>query len=156
LEWVDRENPDASRLLTAPIDAHGSADGAIFPDHQADQFQRLVDWVYQVAQKDPPPNTPNQANPLIPGQSPSQSAVQPAVHTVPTLTGPGRAFQIAPGVVPPNVPLASQRFNPGSVRLGQDAWPTPERTSTAPITTPHPLPSADPFDPEVFNRTFHR
>lgn len=155
LEWVDRDDPGVSKLLTAPVESHGSADGAIFKDHQADQYQRIVDWVYQMAGKNPPPRSlPEEAEQPIPGRSPAPSSVLPAVHAAPRESGRGGAFQVAPGVVPPNVPLASQRFNPGSIRLGQDAWPIPSGTGMAASSAPQQLAPADPFDPEIFNRRF--
>ena len=155
LEWVDRDDPSASELLTAPLEAHGSADGAIFKAHEADQYQRLVDWVYQVAQKPPPPRgLPGEAEGPIPGRSPARSSVLPAAHTAPGTPGRDGAFQFAPGVVPRNVPLPSQRFNAGSIRLGQEAWPSTSGSGMAPTSAPQPLQTADPFDSEVFNRRF--
>jgi hypothetical protein len=156
LEWVDRDDPAASKLLTAPLEAHGSAEGAIFKDHQADQYQRIVNWVYRVAQKTPLPRIlPEQPDQPIPGQTGAPSSVLPAVHTAAGMSGVTGAFQLAPGVVPPNVPLPSQRFDAGSIRLGLDAWPRPSSTGMAPVPAPQPLESVDPFDPEVFNRRFH-
>jgi hypothetical protein len=155
LEWVDRDDPSASPLLTAPLEAHGSADGAIFKAHEADQYQRIVDWVYQVAQKNHPPRSvPKEAEQPILGRSPARSSVLPAVHTAPGTPGRDGAFQLSPGVVPRNVPLPSQRFNPGSIRLAPDAWPTTSAAGMAATSPQQQRAPADPFDPEVFNHRF--
>ena len=50
LQWVDRENPGASRLLTAASGPHGTAKAPVFTDREVVQYRRLVDWVYHVAQ----------------------------------------------------------------------------------------------------------
>lgn len=50
LKFVDRETPDASRLLSVPIRPHGTAETAVFTDRQIDQYRRIVNWVHQVAE----------------------------------------------------------------------------------------------------------
>lgn len=57
LKFVDRETPDASRLLSVPIRPHGAAERAVFTDRQIDQYRRIVNWVHQVA-KTPANDTP--------------------------------------------------------------------------------------------------
>jgi hypothetical protein len=54
LQYVDRENPLASRILTAPAGPHGTAKTAVFTEHQAMQYKRLVDWVLQLGPSDMP------------------------------------------------------------------------------------------------------
>jgi hypothetical protein len=49
LQWVDREQPEASPLLTAPTRAHGTAAAAIFTDRQVAQYRMLVNWVARVS-----------------------------------------------------------------------------------------------------------
>ena len=155
LEWVDRDHPGASKLLTAPLEVHGSAEGPVFRDHQAEQYRRLVDWVYLVAQKSPPPwSLPKQPGQPILGETSGPSSVRRAVHAAAGPSGGRNMFQIAPGVVPRHVPLPSQRFSPGSTLLAPRAMPTPSGTDPAPASAPQPLPGADPFDPEVFNGRF--
>ena len=50
MQYVDREHPEASRLLTVPQAPHGTAKTAIFSDHQVTQYRRLLAWVYLVTQ----------------------------------------------------------------------------------------------------------
>jgi hypothetical protein len=51
LQYVDRENPGSSRLLLAPIGPHGTAQHAIFNEHQALQYRHLMEWVALVSQQ---------------------------------------------------------------------------------------------------------
>ena len=48
LQYVDRDNPLASRLLTVPTAPHGTAKTPVFTEHQVMQYKRLVDWVLQL------------------------------------------------------------------------------------------------------------
>ena len=48
LRYVDRDNPLASRILTVPAAPHGTVKTAVFTEHQAMQYKRLVDWVLQL------------------------------------------------------------------------------------------------------------
>ncbi len=51
LQWIDRDDPKASPLLTAPVNPHGTAKVPVFTNSQVSQYQRLVDWVFLVAEK---------------------------------------------------------------------------------------------------------
>ncbi len=56
---IDRDKPDESKLLTAPIRPHGANRMAIFSDRQQSQYRQLVLWVYHVAgaRRAAPPST---------------------------------------------------------------------------------------------------
>jgi hypothetical protein len=78
LQYVDRDNPLASRILTVPTTTHGTAKTAVFTEHQAIQYKRLVDWVLQLGPSDMPeapmafPNTePMMAENFFDTQSPT-------------------------------------------------------------------------------------
>ena len=49
LQYVDRDNPAASRLLSAAAKPHGTLRNAVFNERQASQFQRLAEWVNEVS-----------------------------------------------------------------------------------------------------------
>jgi len=68
LQYVDRENPVASRLLTAPNGPHGTAQHAIFNEHHASQYRHLVEWVGLVAQQ-PVSQSPATVTPASPAES---------------------------------------------------------------------------------------
>jgi len=75
LQWIDHKDPKASPLLTAPVNPHGTAKTPVFTNSQVAQYQRLVDWVFQVSQK-------RQAE--VPETV--SSAHQPPVHAMPAET----------------------------------------------------------------------
>ena len=54
LQFIDRENPSASRLLTAATKPHGTLQHPIFSEHHTLQYQRLLDWANQIARPEPP------------------------------------------------------------------------------------------------------
>jgi len=149
LERIDRDNPAASPLLTAPIRPHGSAPGAIFTDHDLDKYQRIVRWVHRFAR------FTDSATPAS-HQQPADAAVPavPAVHVAP-LNSPM-------GDPPPRLPdgLEADRAPPAAPvdpRLpipGRDDWLLPEKPRVQRgARLPRFIP-VDPFDPEIFNRRF--
>ena len=154
LSLIDREDPAASRLLAAPIRPHGSARAAVFTDRNLPQYQRLVDWVCQVAEAAEPAADATPATHVQPDE--------PPVETVPAvLVAPDRRE-----VGLPAEPALSwaQQFE----QLGLDTenpLPTDAPTPASPVdpkpkvqrgaTVPGFVPK-DPFDPETFNRRFFR
>ena len=63
LQYIDRENPLASRFLIAPNGPHGTAQHAIFSMRQASQFQRMIVWTNRVAQRPSTPVAPSFSTP---------------------------------------------------------------------------------------------
>lgn len=128
LEWIDRGDPAASKLLTAPLQPHGSAKAAIFTDQQMDRYRQLVDWVYVVAQKPYPVRTV------------SHEAKRPLPRQ------PKPPWSDLPGgdAVSGN---SADRGLPGSD--GSDPIPVPETPTPSGQSAP-----ADPFDADIFNRRF--
>ncbi len=135
LQFVNQDNPLASRLLTVPSSPHGTAQSAIFTERQAGQYQRLLQWVNQLARQTPD-------SPAVP--APTAVADSPA-SAVPVE---------GPLLLPQNARRARQLPAAGpnqSARRG-DARPAtklPGDASPASYNQP-----ADPFDPEVFNRRY--
>jgi len=128
LEWIDREDPSASKLLTAPLQAHGSAKAAIFTDQQMDRYQQLVDWVYVVTQKPYPVRT-------VSHEAERQA---PPQHKPPWSAFPGGDTASGNSV---------DRGLPGSD--GSDPIPAPGRPAPSGQSAP-----VDPFDADIFNRRF--
>jgi len=54
LQWIDREEPSASRLLSAATRPHGTAAAAVFNHHQVTQYQQLARWIEQLAERPKP------------------------------------------------------------------------------------------------------
>jgi hypothetical protein len=66
LSQIDRDNPLQSRLLAAPLGAHGGASKAIFGERQQAQYAQLVRWTYLVSGAAPPPTEPTFADRTAP------------------------------------------------------------------------------------------
>ena len=135
LSWVDRENPSASRLLTAPMGRHGTAKQAVFGKGQATQYQRLVDWVGQLSGR--------------PAAKVPETVALKEDPPVRAMLAELRDLDAAAAEIlgPPDGPPAAgfdldqlQRFVPPS---------SVKRGAPLPLFVP-----VDPFDPEIFNRRF--
>ena len=131
LPYLDRDNPASSRLLTAPNGPHGTVKQAIFTEHQAGQYKRMIDWAGQFA-----------------GQS--------APDSIPTLA-PATPFESA-GPTPPHVlSQEARKARPLSADgKKQSARHGAARSPSKPVATADASSdqSADPFDPEAFNRRY--
>ena len=136
LQCIDPEQPDASRLLTAPLRPHGTARTAIFNEMHLAQYKRLVDWAHLVtgvhtaevpATVARPERPPVQA---MPADFTSPEPLQPAAAQVPA----GRKSRPAHAVRKPPTP-------------GKPAPPQ----NGAKVQQPG---GTDPLDPEIFHRRF--
>jgi len=54
LEWVDRDDPGKSPLLTIPTRPHGTARAPVFTNSQTAIFGHLYDWCYRVSRAQSP------------------------------------------------------------------------------------------------------
>jgi hypothetical protein len=143
LQYVDRENPNESRLLKAISGPHGSMQGPVLSERQSSQYQRIVEWVHQVAgQSDfAMPTT------VAPWSTPENTKL--ALHPKPSAVQP----RILPQNVKKAVPIQAAGKDPaepsGDVQSPspqKSLQKTPSEVSPAAHTQP-----ADPFDPEAFN-----
>ncbi len=144
LQWVDRDHPDQSPLLTVPLEPHGTAKTATIHDRQSIQYKRLVQWVYEVTRR---PEVEVPAT-VLPQKEP-QAMAQPSngFAPVPALSS------AAPGESPagPAKPRGRSAARPQPRR---EPMVPPAGAPAPPADTP-PVPGPDPFDPEVFNRQAH-
>jgi hypothetical protein len=136
LQLIDRESPAESRLLTAASGPHGSAKHAIFGQHEAAQYSRLVDWANQVAQ----PVLADSPRTLTPGASFEPADPVPVQSPPRTLSQDARRARPLPGTK--QAAAASRAAALGRGKPAPDA---------APASFDQP---SDPFDPEVFNRRY--
>lgn len=134
LDFVDRDNIAASRLLTAASGPHGTVQHAVFSEHEAAQYNRLVEWVCQLAQQ-PASGVPATITPTMPAFPPDATLGQtpPQVLSKDALKAQ---------------PLSASVHNP-AVRRGASPAALKAATDAAQASFEQ---SADPFDPEVFNR----
>lgn len=135
LKYLDKENPDASPLLTLPQKRHGAALAAVFDKRTQHQLDDLVAWTQLVlaVPAPTPPATIGKAQTLL--SQKQDPNVKPASAEVPI--DPAEAEASAD--VAEGAPLP---FSPP-----KDAAPLPPDG----VFTPR-----DPFDPEIFNRRFRK
>ena len=82
MQWIDRENPTASPLLTQSIKPHGPKRAVIFDAANAEQYRELVNWVGRVAldQKDQGSQRPATVNHNRDAEMAAQAARHDASH----------------------------------------------------------------------------
>jgi len=137
LEWIDRDVPAASRLLTAPLHPHGSAQAAVFTDQQVEQYQQLVNWVNQVARSEEP----------VAGAAQHSKLEAPRPDT--------RPWPARPAVHIESVDPAGDDLPRGGLDASGPARPgTISRATIKPRASMPRFVPVDPFDPAIFNRRF--
>ncbi len=164
LQFIDYNNAQASRLLSAIKGPHATVKAAIFTDRQAGHYKQIADWVNQVtghagAVEIPPSvlfgqdrpsaadvaGTPGQPRPLSSAAKRGRPLPRPGHEGKP---GPVRtAAAVEPDDSTPDVdagvpPAKTPRSLPAGTHLG------PKRGA------PQGAAPADPFDAEVFNRQY--
>ena len=146
LEYINRDNPEQSRLLTAASSPHGTARGPIFSEHQATQYKRLVEWANQVAQR-PPTDVPASVTPQVMEENPAfvPPATSAAAH--PRMLSP-EARRARPLQAQGNAPrTAADGPRSASAAEAKPADNPPGEASPASHSQ-----ADDPFNPDVFNR----
>jgi hypothetical protein len=136
LSFIDRENPGGSRLLTAPNAPHGTAKYAIFDEHQAAQYKRLIDWVGQLG-----PQATTDGSEMFTAGSPMEPARPSSVDMMPQVLSQEARRTHSSATSVPRAPAKHATTHP-------TAKAAPEAKPAAGDQT------ADPFDPEVFNRRY--
>jgi hypothetical protein len=138
LAQLNLERPEASPLLIKAVSAHGQATQPPLRDRRVPPFVTLQQWVEQVAANNPQLRDPRTTAPAF-NAGPATLAVAPAA--VPSV-GNKQGEVISRPVPRSESPLAA----------GEKAV-LPSKSPFTPLpVSAGPPPSADPFDPEVFNR----
>jgi hypothetical protein len=146
LEWLDRDTPEASPLLAYATRAHGAARVPVFTDRQVIQFRQLRDWCYRVARAD---NQVMQASYNEPVGSSGQ-AHSGSRNSYGATRGPHRQHGNPSGESPRKTPPTDAR-DPGTVDLRTNHAVDGQRRAGH-RNAAEPPSSADPCDPEAFNR----
>ncbi len=177
LRYVDRDNPLASRILTVPIAPHGTVKTAVFTEHQAMQYKRLVEWVLQLGPADMPespatiPNNepimaetfPDSASPatpphILPKDARKARPLPSAGHSAATAGLTGGARSGKPTTLPNHE--ANQATFQSPVSKPDEAESSADPESKAPKikrgAAPPEFTPKDPFDPEIFNRSYFK
>ncbi len=156
LRYVDRNNPLASRILTVPIAPHGPAKTAVFTDHQAAQYKRLMDWVLQLGPTDMPdlPATIPNTQPML-ADAIGDAGTPPAVPH--TLSRDARKAKPLPPVKFEHG-AAQAAFQAAASKFDERDESCEESKSKAPKikhgAAPPEFAPKDSFDPEIFNRRY--
>jgi hypothetical protein len=136
LQFINMDNPQASRLLSAPTEPHGTARYAIFNEHQALQYKRLVDWTNQLSHQ-PASESPSTVGAFGVIEPPSWFVPDGGPQTLPQ--DPRKPRQL-----PANAQGQAARRGPAHI-----SGKTVGEASPAAYNQ-----SADPHDPDLFNRRY--
>ncbi|MGI8980713.1 MAG: hypothetical protein ACR2FY_15915 [Pirellulaceae bacterium] len=133
LQYLDKDNPEESRLVTMPQEKHGSTLSPVFDKRSQHQLDDLIAWAKLLANEPPHAALPN--------------SIRPA-QTL--LTQSGSAAKTG-GKVPPNIAPMNAGEKPDS---GKPRAPRPPSIKDIKSEGSGQEPAAprDPFDPEIFNR----
>ena len=140
LQFVDMDKPQASRLLIAPTEPHGTARYAIFNEHQASQYKRLVEWTNQLS---------HEPAAEVPGTLASAGEVEP-----PSWFLQGNGLQTLPQPLPQDARRVRQlpaNAQSQAVRRGAAQPLAKAIGEAAPASYNQPV---DPHDPDLFNHRY--
>lgn len=142
LEWIDRDDPSASSLLTVTTMPHGSQDAPLFVNDQAIPYQQLAAWIRLVAsgELESPATVEPESPPLLQRMPTERTAAEAAPHAESTSASTD-SETIDTSLERGNFRSTSKVSGSGGAAARE---PRPSETR-----------SADPFDPEPFNRRFH-
>jgi len=161
LAMVNRESPQDSKLLSAPIRPHGNLKLPVFTDREQTQYKQLVQWVYQVSSAKPAlprPTLEERTAPLLqnaprPGQLPKDA---PPEGKKPN----DRKPEVDPADWSDSFPDQIDQKDEGnssprrSARGSRDRRMIDRAHGAADTATDAEYIPKDPFDPEIFNRRF--
>jgi hypothetical protein len=144
LPWIDQRDPAASELLKYACSMH-AAGKAPPMSKESIQYRRLMEWVYQMARAEDclPTAMPVARHPAEPAKAPPATGqeVQLTSGTEPARSGKVHREGVVHAAWPQESPAQAPPQAAPAVK------PKPEEQAPA---------SNDPFDPEVFNRRFHK
>lgn len=139
LEFIDRDDPGASTLLTASLRQHGDTKAPPFSGVTTIGFQQLAAWVQDLGRHNPAPRPTSVVRPLA-----------PLLQTTPAkpVADPETAFVDEDDEAsPPN--MAAEMPAAETPAAEQAGFVQESKADRATAYTP-----VDPFDPEIFNRRF--
>lgn len=146
LEWLDRDAPETSPLLTYATRAHGAARVAVFTDRQVYQFRQLRDWCYRVAKADTSVMQASYDEPVGSWGQGQGSGRNNHGSSRGSRRQPTGAAEKVHQKGPP-----ADAWDSGTVDLRPSAAPEGQRRGVRRGPSSEPPTSADPFDPEAFN-----
>ncbi|MBC7855373.1 MAG: hypothetical protein IAF94_18240 [Pirellulaceae bacterium] len=133
LQYIDKDNPAESRLVTMPQEKHGSTLAPVFDKRSQHQLDDLISWAKLLAKEPPQAALPTTIGP-------AQTLLTQAGGT--TKTG----GKVPPNIAPMNAGENAENGKPKAPRapsVNDLKSEVKGREGAAP---------RDPFDPEIFNR----
>ncbi len=173
LALVDTRSPEASKLLQAPIRAHGTLRAPIFTDREHAQYKQLVQWVYLVSNTktaSAPPSLNERSAPLLQtlprGDKGAGNEAPEAKQDSASAEGEKHETSEAARPRPPAADwseafpdqtsgrAAESQRGPQTLRATRIRGQTVLRPTARQADAPAEFVPKDPFDPEIFNRRF--
>jgi hypothetical protein len=136
MRYVDRENPLSSQLILQAMQAHGHARQAPINTRETEALRQLASWLQRFQQE---PTRPAKLDPVPAVLSQTAANVEPTAE-----------------LVPPGEPVRSPSDNKGEAVTPVSVVGESAKSPSATAATPSPTGPNDPFDPEIFNRRYHR
>lgn len=145
LQYVDKEKPLSSPLIRQATLAHGKARQAPIDPRETESLRQLANWLTRFQQGSTrPANLEPQPAVLSQRDSAGQPEAQLVTHLEPV--GPSTEDD---ELDDPSMPEAKSP-------AAQPPVGTPSSSTTGAPAAPSAAGVSDPFDPEVFNRRYHR
>jgi hypothetical protein len=185
MQFVNRENPSQSPLITVPINPHGSATRAIFTEKRVGQYLNVAEWLMALDSSDrsaptdvlvdhvPPLKNPpadlsgdsskpprllsreaQQAKPLTVSKNrrpPTLDSESSEDITQTSYQEPPEEFLQSPKAGSASAAPAMKGGKPSDLKSLPPSRPNVQRGVPIPKSEPK-----DPFDPELFNRRYHK
>ncbi|MAV37035.1 MAG: hypothetical protein CMJ59_16435 [Planctomycetaceae bacterium] len=134
LNYIDRQNPSQSQLLTIPKQPHGNLSTPVFDERREPQYLKLEQWVDKFGRRDrpavPPPHVAPPPNVVL--TKPNDFQEEPPVQDAP---GDGAMLEELVDTLSAQDPSEST----------DTKQPRPDSRRFVP---------RDPFDPQIFNRRY--
>lgn len=133
LQYIDKDNPGESRLVTMPQEKHGSTLAPVFDKRSQHQLDDLIAWTKLLTRK------------------PAQVALPTSIGPAQTLLTQAGAAAKTGGKIPPNIAPMNAGKNPDSGQPRAPRAPSVNDLKSEEKGREAAAPR-DPFDPEIFNR----
>jgi hypothetical protein len=185
MQFVNRENPTQSPLITVPINPHGSATRAIFNEKHAGQYLNVAEWLLALDSSDQSVPTDGLVDHVSTSKNPSvdlpgDSSKPP--HLLSREAQQAKPLTVSKNRRPPKLDSEnSEDITQTSYQEPPEEFLQSPKAGSAPTAPPikggkptdlkslptskpkvqrgAPIPKSepkDPFDPELFNRRYHK
>lgn len=141
LQFVDKNKPDESRLVTLPQERHGGTSFPVFDKRSQHQLDDLMAWTRQITAKPQQVSLPATISPTQPLLS--QSGADDEKNTTKIATG--TAGRVPPNIAPMNSGESPKSNAPRPPSVNDLKNGGAKRAAAGP---------RDPFDPDIFNQKY--